>query len=232
MKPSTSTKPPPSPGGAGGSSSSAAAFQACAVCKYQRRRCTPDCKLAPYFPAHKQKEFMNAHKLFGVHNIVQILKKVPESRRQTAAETIIIEADARARDPVWGCLGVIRELERRIQLSTKELHTTLALLDFYRSRNLPNSGVYGGININNNINVNHVVNQDHKKPMNMMIGGVGNMLLHEGSSSQVLNGNGQDQELLVGGVDTMEQFLNVSSVNEVPIKADDQGMLPRLFLKN
>ncbi|KAL7159203.1 hypothetical protein ABFS83_01G012300 [Erythranthe nasuta] len=227
-------KPPPSPGGGGStsaSSSAAAGFQACAVCKYQRRRCTPDCKLAPYFPAHKQKEFRNAHKLFGVHNIVQILKKVPENRRQTAAETIIIEADARARDPVWGCLGIIRELERRIQLSTKELHTTLALLDFYRSRNLPNSGVYGGININNNINinVNHVVNRD-KKPMNM-IGGVGNMLLHEGSSSQVLNGNDQNQELLAGA-DTMEQFLNVSSVNEVPIKGDDQGMLPRLFLKN
>ncbi|KAE9467926.1 hypothetical protein C3L33_00163, partial [Rhododendron williamsianum] len=38
---------------------------ACAACKYQRRKCAPDCVLAPYFPHHRQRQFLNAHKLFG-----------------------------------------------------------------------------------------------------------------------------------------------------------------------
>ncbi|CAL1406364.1 unnamed protein product [Linum trigynum] len=38
---------------------------ACAACKYQRRKCTSECQLAPYFPSNKSEMFRNAHKLFG-----------------------------------------------------------------------------------------------------------------------------------------------------------------------
>ncbi|KAL0330702.1 UNVERIFIED_CONTAM: LOB domain-containing protein 22 [Sesamum angustifolium] len=74
--------------------------QACAACKYQRRRCAPDCPLAPFFPADRVKEFLNAHKLFGVGNIIKILKKVPQHERQNAMRSVIFEANVRARDPV------------------------------------------------------------------------------------------------------------------------------------
>ncbi|KAK4412619.1 LOB domain-containing protein 22 [Sesamum alatum] len=83
-----------------GPAPAAAAAQACAACKYQRRRCAPDCPLAPFFPADRTKEFVNAHKLFGVGNIVKILKKVPQHERQNAMGSVIFEANVRARDPV------------------------------------------------------------------------------------------------------------------------------------
>ncbi|RVW35523.1 LOB domain-containing protein 27 [Vitis vinifera] len=37
--------------------------QACAACKYQRRKCSSECPLAPYFPPDQPKMFANAHRL-------------------------------------------------------------------------------------------------------------------------------------------------------------------------
>nr|CAD1818355.1 unnamed protein product [Ananas comosus var. bracteatus] len=53
---------------------------ACAACKHQRRKCTADCPLALYFPADQPKQFQNAHRLFGVSNILRILKDLDPSR--------------------------------------------------------------------------------------------------------------------------------------------------------
>ncbi|RVW52389.1 hypothetical protein CK203_072095 [Vitis vinifera] len=32
--------------------------QACAACKYQRRKCKPECPLAPFFPSHDKERFL------------------------------------------------------------------------------------------------------------------------------------------------------------------------------
>ncbi|KAF3443182.1 hypothetical protein FNV43_RR12863 [Rhamnella rubrinervis] len=76
--------------------------QACAACKYQRRRCSKECALAPYFPAEKAKEFQNAHRLFGVRNIMNILKQVPPQQKEDAMTSIIFESDMRAQYPIRG----------------------------------------------------------------------------------------------------------------------------------
>ncbi|KAJ0966247.1 hypothetical protein J5N97_027385 [Dioscorea zingiberensis] len=105
--------------------------QACAACKYQRRKCTSDCPLAPYFPPDMPKQFQNAHKLFGVSNILKILNKLDPLRRPEAMKTIIYEANVRDRSPIHGCLGIIYTLHLQIhqaQLELDALNQHLSLL--------------------------------------------------------------------------------------------------------
>ncbi|OMO66257.1 hypothetical protein COLO4_30671 [Corchorus olitorius] len=95
--------------------------QACAACKYQRRKCAPDCILAPYFPHDRQRQFLNAHKLFGVSNITKIIKNLNPPEKDIAMRTIMYQSDARANDPVGGCFKIIQDLQRQIDYSQAEL---------------------------------------------------------------------------------------------------------------
>ncbi|XP_044484096.1 LOB domain-containing protein 22-like [Mangifera indica] len=106
-------------------SSNGGTTQACAACKYQRRKCAPDCILAPYFPHDRQRQFLNAHKLFGVSNITKIIKNLEPLEKEEAMRTIIFQSDVRASDPVWGCYGIIRELQRQIEINKAELELVL-----------------------------------------------------------------------------------------------------------
>ncbi|EOY29909.1 LOB domain-containing 22-like protein [Theobroma cacao] len=87
---------------------------ACAACKYQRRKCTRNCLLAPFFPANHQKDFLNAHKLFGVSNILKIIRNLDPPQRLIAMKSIVFEANTRANDPVGGCYGIISDLKMQI----------------------------------------------------------------------------------------------------------------------
>ncbi|KAI4326661.1 hypothetical protein MLD38_031950 [Melastoma candidum] len=108
------------------------ASQACAVCKFQRRKCKPDCPLAPYFPADQPRMFHNAHRLFGVRNILKILEALHPSQRPIAMRTIIDEANMRDWYPVHGCLGVIHNLRTQIQMLEDELQAVYMQLEIYR----------------------------------------------------------------------------------------------------
>ncbi|CAI9773143.1 unnamed protein product [Fraxinus pennsylvanica] len=100
-------------------------LQDCVACKYQRRKCAPNCSLAPYFPADRQKDFLDAQKLFGVSNIKKILKNVKQRKKETAMKTSISQANTRAIHPVQGCCNVIRELDSYIHLYKAELDFAL-----------------------------------------------------------------------------------------------------------
>ena len=107
--------------------------QACAACKYQRRRCTPECLLAPFFPADEPKMFQNVHRLFGVSNVTKILEKLPKKLdRDDAMRSIIYESDMRERFPVAGCCGVLSHLYHQLMAATKELDYVNATLQSYR----------------------------------------------------------------------------------------------------
>ncbi|KAH6558758.1 hypothetical protein KP509_1Z047200 [Ceratopteris richardii] len=95
--------------------------QACAACKFQRRKCSPDCPLAPYFPAEQPKQFLNVHKLYGVSNTLRILKQVDPLKRNDAMKSILYEANARDRDPVHGCFGIIVFLQNQADMLREEL---------------------------------------------------------------------------------------------------------------
>ncbi|GLT55969.1 hypothetical protein SLA2020_290470 [Shorea laevis] len=107
--------------------------QACAACKYQRRKCTPDCILAPYFPHHRQRQFLNAHKLFGVSNITKIIKNLVPPDKDIAMRTIMFQSDARANDPVGGCYSIICQLHHQIEYCKAELELVLQQLAICRA---------------------------------------------------------------------------------------------------
>ncbi|XP_057793285.1 LOB domain-containing protein 22-like [Salvia miltiorrhiza] len=87
-----------------------ASAQACAACKYQRRKCAADCILAPYFPHDRQRQFLNAHRLFGVSNIIKIVRRLDPPAKDAAMRTIVFQSEARAVDPAGGCYRIIRDL--------------------------------------------------------------------------------------------------------------------------
>lgn len=121
-------------------SSFATSPQACAACKYQRRKCNPDCTLAPYFPANQPRQFLNAHRLFGVSNILKIIRNLDPVHRTDAMRSIIFQSNVRAQDPVGGCHRIIRDLEDQIQRDSDELALVRRQLDIYRSSNI--AGVF------------------------------------------------------------------------------------------
>lgn len=93
----------------------------CCACKHQRRRCTSTCPLAPYFPPEKNRDFQNVLKLFGLHNVLHILERIPQDYKEDAMKSICYEANMRANNPVGGCLALILELQRQIIQTTSEL---------------------------------------------------------------------------------------------------------------
>ncbi|XP_039039103.1 LOB domain-containing protein 6-like [Hibiscus syriacus] len=96
--------------------------QACAVCKYQRRKCTKNCLLAPFFPANRHKDFLNTRKLFGVRNIIKIIENLTFQQRVIAVKTIIYQSNMRVFDPVGGCYKYILDLHKQIYRYQAELN--------------------------------------------------------------------------------------------------------------
>ncbi|XP_052171637.1 LOB domain-containing protein 22-like [Diospyros lotus] len=114
----------------------ATASQACAACKHQRRRCGPECLLAPYFPAHQQKQFLNVHRLFGVSNVTKVIKSLQQKplEQKNAVNSMIFQANVRASDPAGGCYRIIQDLKRQIERSEAELIAVLRQLSIYQQQ--------------------------------------------------------------------------------------------------
>ncbi|KAK4774854.1 hypothetical protein SAY86_009789 [Trapa natans] len=86
----------------------------CAACKILRRRCTDNCVLAPYFPPTEPLKFTTAHRVFGASNIIKFLQELPETHRADAVSSMVYEANARLRDPIYGCAGAICHLQKQV----------------------------------------------------------------------------------------------------------------------
>lgn len=93
----------------------------CAGCKLLRRRCARDCVFAPYFPTQEPQKFANVHKVFGAANVNKMLHDLPVHQRRDAVSSMVYEADARVRDPVYGCAGAISSLQQQIALLQNQL---------------------------------------------------------------------------------------------------------------
>ncbi|CAL9109669.1 unnamed protein product [Musa acuminata var. zebrina] len=149
------------------SSSQATATQACAACKYQRRKCNPDCTLAPYFPANQQHKFLNAHRLFGVSNILKIIRNLDPYQHAEAMKTIIYQSDMRALDPVGGCYRIIRDLEYQIERDSNELALVLRQLAVCRAQ-AAQASVASDLEVHPNLLLNTATSEDVD---NVMYGG-------------------------------------------------------------
>ncbi|XP_006649894.1 LOB domain-containing protein 1 [Oryza brachyantha] len=121
----SSCSPPPPPVGAlmaGDDTSTTVVLSPCAACKVLRRRCADGCVLAPYFPPTEPAKFTTAHRVFGASNIIKLLQDLPEGARADAVSSMVYEAEARLRDPVYGCAGAVC----RLQKEANELKVQLA----------------------------------------------------------------------------------------------------------
>ncbi|CAH9130276.1 unnamed protein product [Cuscuta epithymum] len=114
---SSSPTPPPTPPPA------VAIVSPCAACKILRRRCAEKCVLAPYFPPNDPLKFTTAHRVFGASNIIKLLQELPEAKRADAVSSLVYEANARVRDPVYGSAGAICQLQNQVN----ELQGQLAM---------------------------------------------------------------------------------------------------------
>ncbi|KAB2085082.1 hypothetical protein Goshw_026090 [Gossypium schwendimanii] len=109
----------------------------CAACKCLRRKCMPDCIFAPYFPPEEPQKFINVHKIFGASNVSKLLNDVPPHQREDAVNSLAYEAEARMKDPVYGCVGAISVLQRQVMRLQKELDATNADIIRYAYNEMP-----------------------------------------------------------------------------------------------
>ncbi|KAJ1293278.1 hypothetical protein BS78_01G055400 [Paspalum vaginatum] len=105
---------------------SASPGRRCAACKNQRRKCAPDCILAPYFPASNPERYACVQRVFGASNVARLLQSLPVHERGKAADTMAMEAHRRVEDPVYGCAGIVGSLQGEIRAVQCELARTQA----------------------------------------------------------------------------------------------------------
>ncbi|KDP31049.1 hypothetical protein JCGZ_11425 [Jatropha curcas] len=109
----------------------------CAACKFLRRKCMPGCIFAPYFPPEEPQKFANVHKIFGASNVTKLLNELLPHQREDAVNSLAYEAEARVRDPVYGCVGAISFLQRQVQRLQKELDAANADLIRFACNDIP-----------------------------------------------------------------------------------------------
>ncbi|XP_030471003.2 LOB domain-containing protein 18 [Syzygium oleosum] len=121
-------------GGSGGGGSGSGGGGPCGACKFLRRKCVPGCIFAPYFDSEQgAAHFAAVHKVFGASNVSKLLLHIPVHKRLDAVVTICYEAQARLRDPIYGCVAHIFALQQQVvnlqaELSFLQAHlTTLEL---------------------------------------------------------------------------------------------------------
>ncbi|ESW28825.1 hypothetical protein PHAVU_002G021200 [Phaseolus vulgaris] len=103
----------------------------CAACKCLRRKCTQECVFAPYFPPDNPQRFAYVHKVFGASNVAKLLNELSASQRDDAVKSLAYEAEARLRDPVYGCVGLISVLQHKLRQIQMELNNAKKELATY-----------------------------------------------------------------------------------------------------
>ncbi|GMN48948.1 hypothetical protein TIFTF001_018112 [Ficus carica] len=150
----------------------------CGACKFLRRKCASDCIFAPYFCTEQgPARFAAIHKVFGASNVSKLLLHVPVPDRYEAVVTIAYEAQARIRDPVYGCVSHIFALQQQVaclqaQLMQAKAQLAQNLIDHSRS-SLENQwpGNHHVVNVNtnsvtaNNFPINYPNNYSNMNPI-------------------------------------------------------------------
>ncbi|XVF33485.1 hypothetical protein REPUB_Repub17cG0172500 [Reevesia pubescens] len=129
------------PSSSGGADSCSSGGGPCGACKFLRRKCVPGCIFAPYFVSEQgAAHFAAVHKVFGASNVSKLLLHIPVHRRLDSVVTICFEAQARLRDPVYGCVAHIFALQQQVvnlQAELSYLQAHLATLELPSPPPLP-----------------------------------------------------------------------------------------------
>ncbi|XVE77899.1 hypothetical protein DITRI_Ditri13aG0100900 [Diplodiscus trichospermus] len=112
-----------------GTGTAAGTGSPCGACKFLRRKCASDCIFAPYFCSEQgPARFAAIHKVFGASNVSKLLLHIPAHDRCEAVVTIAYEAQARIRDPVYGCVAHIFALQQQVACLQAQLMQVKAQL--------------------------------------------------------------------------------------------------------
>ncbi|KAL5974109.1 hypothetical protein ACLOJK_030772 [Asimina triloba] len=83
-------------------------------------------------------KFACVHKIYGASNLTKMLQQhVPVHLRPQAANSLSFEAHVRVQDPVYGCVGIIHQLQHEIYMTQYELAKIQAHLAIYDAQMLP-----------------------------------------------------------------------------------------------
>ncbi|CAL1394134.1 unnamed protein product [Linum trigynum] len=180
-------------GGGGGGS-----HPACASCKHQRKKCAEDCILAAVFPAEKTREFQAVHKVFGVSNVIKMMRRVEARDRERVAESLIWEAASRENDPVLGALRQFQRLQEEKQQLEKELGLYKCLPHHNGHQMVRPQGHGAGVMYNK-----QAPSQPPPPPLpgSWSTNGVS-------GNGKVVNGNGHTNNILQGSFPTMHNTNN------------------------
>ncbi|XAR58878.1 hypothetical protein NMG60_11014446 [Bertholletia excelsa] len=127
----------------------------CASCKLLRRRCAKECIFAPYFPPGDPHKFAIVHKVFGASNVSKMLQELPVHQRGDAVSSLVYEANARMRDPVYGCVGAISYLQNQVSQLEMQLAVAQAEILCIQMQQEPHG-------LPNQVGVEAVVDHDQK----------------------------------------------------------------------
>ena len=125
----------------------------CAACKLLKRRCSPNCIFAPYFRSDEPKKFAKVHKVFGASNVSKMLIDVPEEQREDTVNSLAYEAEARIKDPVYGCIGAIALLQRKMVELQHDLAIARARLATYTAAAASSSPSSSSIILNDRVSM-------------------------------------------------------------------------------
>ncbi|KAG6554829.1 hypothetical protein Mapa_003412 [Marchantia paleacea] len=106
----------------------------CAACRHLRRKCTPECVFAPYFPSNELMKFFNVHACFGASNVSKLLQDLPEFCRADAVEALVFEAGERVINPVDGILGRIQDVLKHITEVREEIDDLQMKIDYFEEK--------------------------------------------------------------------------------------------------
>lgn len=79
--------------------------------------------------------------IFGVANITKLLSELPLHQREDAVNSLAYEADARVKDPVYGCVGAISVLQQQVAQLSADLAIANAELARYQQRGPGQAGL-------------------------------------------------------------------------------------------
>ncbi|KAI9071384.1 hypothetical protein K1719_046657 [Acacia pycnantha] len=96
-------------------------MRACAACKSSHRGCKPGCIFARYFPSDDPQKFDVVREVFGADKVKKMLERLPVDQRGAAVSSLVYEANARMRDPVYGCVRYISFLENQLVVAQAQI---------------------------------------------------------------------------------------------------------------
>ncbi|KAL0318524.1 UNVERIFIED_CONTAM: protein LATERAL ORGAN BOUNDARIES [Sesamum angustifolium] len=93
------------------------------------------------FPPEEPHKFANVHKIFGASNVTKLLNMLLPHQREDAVNSLAYEAEARVRDPVYGCVSAISFLQRQVERLQKELDAANADLIRFACNDIQAAGL-------------------------------------------------------------------------------------------